>query len=65
MTERKIYPEFWFEDIVQLKLRPDVKGMVVGIFISPSNVYLYSVSWEDGTDSESYDIELEYDNLRQ
>jgi hypothetical protein len=55
---RTIYVKFDLGDIVYLKINPEpYKGMVTGINVSPGGNY-YSVTWEDGHESNHYDMEL-------
>ena len=50
--------EFWFGDIVFLRVRDErYRGMITTIILQPSGV-LYSVTWEEGEVSNHYGMEL-------
>jgi len=49
--------KFTLQDIVYLRLNPEVKGVVTGILFRPHGV-LYFVSWEGEPEGSHYDFEL-------
>lgn len=59
MAIRKFESEFWFGDVVYLRVHDEPrKGMVSRVQLSPGGSVLYTVTWGDRTDSYHYAAEL-------
>jgi hypothetical protein len=53
-----LYVKFRLGDVVYLKISADpFKGMVTGINIRPGGQH-FTITWEDGRDSDHYEMEL-------